>query len=88
AQALATLSVSPNPTPDGELRVQVGEASANGIYQVEALNLLGASVLSQTLRLSASAPATLDLRALPAGLYLLRLTDAQGRTALRRVVRQ
>lgn len=88
AQALSTLSVSPNPTPDGELRVLVGEASASGIYQVEVLNLLGARLLSQALRLSPAAPATLDLRALPAGLYLLRLTDAQGQTALRRVVRQ
>ncbi|MDJ0364115.1 GEVED domain-containing protein [Hymenobacter sp. H14-R3] len=88
AQALATLSVSPNPTPDGELRVLVGEASASGLYQIEVLNLLGARLLSQALRLSPAAPATLDLRALPAGLYLLRLTDAQGQTALRRVVRQ
>lgn len=88
AQALATLSVSPNPTPDGDLRVQVSEASASGLYQVEVLNLLGARLLSQALRLSPATPATLDLRALPAGLYLLRLTDAQGHTALRRVVRQ
>ncbi len=87
-QALATLSVSPNPTPDGELRVLVSDASASGLYHAEVLNLLGARLLSQPLRLSPAAPATLDLRALPAGLYLLRLTDAQGQTALRRVVRQ
>ena len=87
-QALPALTVSPNPTPDGYLRLQVSEASASGLYRVAVSNVLGASLLSQALRLSPAAPATLDLRALPAGLYLLHLTDAQGQTAVRRVVRQ
>jgi len=86
-QALPALTVSPNPTPDGYLRLQVSEASAAGLYRAAVTNILGASLLSQSLRLG-TAPATLDLRALPAGLYLLRLTDAQGQTAVRRVVRQ
>lgn len=88
ALALPALTVSPNPTPDGSLRVQVSEAAANGLYDFEVLSPLGARLLAQSLRLSAAAPATLDLSALPPGLYLLRLTNAQGQAALRRVVRQ
>ncbi len=88
AQALPALSVSPNPSPDGRLLVQVSDAGAAGSYDLEVTNVLGARLLTQALRLSPAAPASLDLGALPAGLYLLRLTNAQGQTALRRVVRQ
>jgi len=88
ALALAALTVSPNPTTDGLLQVQVSEASASGLYTLEVTNPLGTHLLGQTLRLGTAAPAALDLSALPAGLYLLRLTNAQGQTALRRVVRQ
>jgi len=87
ALSLPALTVSPNPTPDGSLRVQVSEAAANGLYDLEVLSPLGARLLAQSLRLSTAAPATLDLSALPPGLYLLRLTNAQGQAALRRVVR-
>jgi PKD repeat protein len=88
AQALAALTVSPNPTPDGQLHVQVSDPSASGTYELAVENLLGARLLSRQLRLSTTAPASLDLSTLPAGLYLVRLTDAQGTVALRRVVRQ
>ncbi|WP_198172683.1 GEVED domain-containing protein [Hymenobacter ginkgonis] len=88
AQALPALTVSPNPTPDGRLQLQVSEASASGTYSLAVENLLGARLLSGQVRLGVAAPAALDLAPLPAGLYLLRLTNAQGQTALRRVVRQ
>ena len=83
AQALAALTVSPNPTADGRLHLQVSEANASGAYEVVVENLLGARLLTGQVRLSLATPATLDLAALPAGLYLLRLTNAQGQTALR-----
>jgi len=87
-QALPALTVSPNPTSDGRLQLQVSEATASGSYDLEVLSPLGARLLAQSLRLGTAAPTTLDLSALPPGLYLLRLTNAQGQTALRRVVRQ
>ena len=88
AQALPALTVSPNPSPDGQLQVQLSDPAASGRYELAVDNLLGARLLAQTLRLSPAQPAALDLRALPAGVYLLRLTNAQGETALRRVVRE
>lgn len=88
AQALPALTLSPNPTPDGRLLVQVSEASASGLYELAVENLLGARLLGGQVRLSPASPATLDLASLPAGLYLVRLTNAQGEMALRRVVRQ
>ena len=51
-------------------------------------NLLGATLSETTVRLSPTADAALDLGALPKGVYLLRLRDAHGNTALRRVVRE
>lgn len=88
SQALPALTLSPNPTPDGNLLVQVSEPGANGRYAVVVTNVLGAELLRQDLRLSTGAPAPLSLAALPAGLYLVRLTNEQGQTALRRLVRQ
>jgi PKD repeat protein len=86
--ALPALTLSPNPTPDGNLQVQVSEPGANGRYAVVVENVLGAQLLAQDLRLRTGTPTTLSLAALPAGLYLVRLTNEQGQTALRRVVRQ
>ena len=86
-QALPSLSLYPTPTPDGRLRLALADASAAGQYGAEVRNLLGAVVLRTALRLS-PAEAELDLSALPAGVYVLHLRDAQGQTATRRVVRQ
>ena len=85
ARALAALTVSPNPSPDGRLQIGVSEPGLAGPYDLEVLSLLGARLRAQPLRLSPAAPAALDLSALPPGLYLLRLTNAQGQSALRRV---
>ena len=86
--ALPSLSLYPTPTPDGRLRLALTDARAAGRYTTEVQNLLGATVLRTTLRLGPTAEAELDLSALPAGVYVLRLRDAQGLTATRRVVRE
>ena len=85
--ALPSLSLYPTPTLDGHLRLALTDTRAAGLYSAEVRNLLGAVLLRATLRLSA-AEAGLDLSALPAGVYVLQLRDAQGQTATRRVVRQ
>jgi PKD repeat protein len=87
ALALPALSLYPNPTPDGRMRLSLPDASAAGVYTTEVQNMLGATVLRTSLRLGPAAEADLDLSALPVGVYVLRLRDAQGQTATRRVVR-
>lgn len=88
ALALPALSLYPNPTLDGRVRLSLPDASAAGLYATEVQNVLGATVLRTSLRLSPAAEADLDLSALPTGVYVLHLRDAQGQTATRRVVRQ
>ena len=88
ALALPALSLYPNPTRDGYLRLRLPDASAAGLYAAEVQNLLGATVLRTTMRLGPAAEAPLNLSALAPGVYVLRLRDAQGLTALRRVVRE
>ncbi|WP_345125741.1 GEVED domain-containing protein [Hymenobacter antarcticus] len=88
AQALPTLGLFPNPTLDGQLRLRLPDAATAGTYATEVQNVLGATVLRTTLRLGPAADATLDLSALAPGVYVLRLRDAKGQTALRRVVRE
>ena len=85
--ALPSLSLYPTPTLDGRLRLALTDARAAGLYTTEVRNLLGAVVQRSALRLG-TAEAELDLSALPAGVYVLQLRDAQGQTATRRVVRQ
>jgi PKD repeat protein len=86
-QALPSLSLYPNPTPDGYLRLALTDARAAGLYIAEVRNLLGAVLLRTALRLS-PAEAGLDLSGLPAGVYVLQLIDSQGHISTRRVVRQ
>ena len=88
AQALPALSLFPNPTLDGRLRLRLPDAAAAGTYRAEVQNVLGATVLRTTLRLGPAADAELDLSALAPGVYVLRLRDAKGQLALRRVVRE
>ncbi|SFQ03180.1 GEVED domain-containing protein [Hymenobacter arizonensis] len=87
AQALPGLSLFPNPTHDGRLFLSLPDAKAAGRYTAEVQNLLGATVLRTALRLAPTADAELDLSSLAPGVYVLRLRDAQGQTAMRRVVR-
>jgi PKD repeat protein len=88
AAVLPALSVYPNPTLDGRVRLNLPDASAAGLYTTEVQNLLGATLLRTALRLGPAAEAELDLSTLPTGVYVLRLRDAQGQTALRRIVRE
>ena len=88
ALALPALALYPNPTTDGLLRLHLPDARAAGLYAAEVQSLLGATVLRTALRLGPAADAELDLSALAPGVYVLRLRDARGQTALRRVVRQ
>ncbi len=88
AAALPGLTVAPNPTADGRLRLRLTDPSAAGPYAAAVRNLLGATLLTAALRLGPGTDADLDLGALAAGVYVLRLRDAQGRVAVRRVVRE
>ena len=88
ALALPALGLYPNPTLDGHLRLSLPDATAAGLYTSELQNLLGATVLRASLHLSPAADAELDLSSLAPGVYVLRLRDAQGREAQRRVVRE
>ncbi|GAA4369507.1 hypothetical protein GCM10023185_43190 [Hymenobacter saemangeumensis] len=88
AQALASLALYPNPTLDGRMRLHLSDVSGAGAYTASVENLLGARLLSSDLRLTTAADAELDLSSLAKGVYVLRLRDAQGRTAVRRVVRE
>lgn len=88
ALALPALGLYPNPTLDGHLRLRLPDATAAGLYTSEVQNVLGATVLRAALRLGPAADAELDLSNLAPGVYVLRLRDAQGREAQRRVVRE
>ena len=88
ASSLPALAVFPNPTADGYLRLRLTDASATGTYTTTVENVLGARVLTTSLRLLPGTDAALNLATLPRGLYLVRLHDDNGHTAIRRVVRQ
>ncbi|WP_083320974.1 GEVED domain-containing protein [Hymenobacter glacialis] len=88
AQALPALGIFPNPTADGRVRLRLPDARAAGPYATEVKDVLGATVLRTSLRLGPAADAELDLSALPPGVYVLHLRDAQGQTAVRRIVRE
>ena len=82
----SALVVWPNPAADGRFRVRLTpEGGAVGAAEVRIYDALGREVARQAL--AAGEPETLlDLSAAPAGVYLLRLTLADGRTAVRRLV--
>nr|WP_262904934.1 T9SS type A sorting domain-containing protein [Hymenobacter pini] len=87
AKAFAALTVAPNPTATGEVTLYLSDASAAGSYAAEVTNAVGACVYRANLRLTSTAGTTLNLSQLPQGLYLLRLRNAQGQTATRRLIR-
>jgi hypothetical protein len=72
-------AIYPNPT-DGQLILEVAE----GITELVILNPIDNIVHQQQLRKGAT---ELDLRTLPAGIYLLRITAANGTSSTKRMVK-
>lgn len=62
----------PNPTEDGVVYI---ETKSNNALKIEVLNVLGSVVASENKENSASEKIKLDLNALPAGTYFIRITD-------------
>lgn len=85
ARNLPNLTIYPNPTADGHLRLRQPDPAAAGTYAVRVDNVLGAAVQHTTVRLSANQDAELNLSELPHGLYLVRLQAPDGTVAVRRV---
>jgi hypothetical protein len=83
--AAPLLTLAPNPTT-GRLTVQLVQATAQAAT-LQVLDALGRSVYQQGLPAAATQEQTLDLQALPAGVYLVRVTSAAG-VATQRLVRQ
>ena len=83
----AALGVFPNPTA-GAVRVELGGLGPQGPARLCLFNALGQVLRQQPVPVAGGrATATLDVGALPTGVYLLRLTTQEG-TATRRLVRE
>ena len=85
ARRLPALTIFPNPTADGHLRLRLPDPAAAGTYAVRVDNVVGAQVVRTSVQLSPTQDGKLDLSSLPRGLYLVRLQDAKGKLATRRV---
>ena len=87
AQAATSLTVYPNPTPDGQVQLEL--SGYREAVQLTISNTLGQRVQETTLPASAlSRPQSLDLSALPAGVYVLQARTASGGVEVRRLVRE
>lgn len=87
-QANAALHVYPNPTHDGRLQVTLTSAPAT---ELTVLNSLGQVVYRTSVAAGAATaaqPLQLELRELPAGMYLLQTRTKAGEVATARFVRQ
>jgi hypothetical protein len=80
-QANAALRLYPNPTHDGRLQVTLASAPT---AELTVLNALGQVVYRSSV---AAGAATLELRDLPAGMYLLQTRTKAGEVATARFVR-
>jgi hypothetical protein len=85
AIAAPLLTLAPNPTT-GRLTVQLVQATAQAAT-LQVLDALGRPMYQQALPAAATQEHALDLQALPAGVYLVRVTSAAG-VATQRLVRQ
>lgn len=83
--AAPLLTLAPNPTT-GRVVVQLVQATAQAAT-LQVLDALGRTVHQQALPAAATQQQTLDLQALPTGVYLVRVTSAAG-VATQRLVRQ
>ena len=83
-----SLTVAPNPTPDGRVRVQLaGYAEPVALTVLDALGRAVSRTTVAAPGLQRTATVALDLGALPAGLYLLRVQSGAG-LEIRRIVRE
>ncbi|MGI4866057.1 MAG: PA14 domain-containing protein [Janthinobacterium lividum] len=79
------LTLAPNPTT-GRVTVQLVQANAQ-VATLQVFDALGRQVHQQPLRAATTQEQTLDLQALPAGVYLVRVASATG-VATQRLVRE
>lgn len=79
-----SLSLYPNPTPDGQL--QVAMAGPSKAFELTVLNALGQSVFHRSVT-AGSQLLTLDLSGLKSGIYILQGRSADG-TTVQRFVRE
>jgi hypothetical protein len=87
ARASTALAVYPNPTPDGHLLLEL--TGYQEAVSVRVLNAVGQQVYAGTVAGSApSRKQTLDLSALPSGVYILQARTASGSVDVRRIVRE
>ncbi|QKG54561.1 T9SS type A sorting domain-containing protein [Hymenobacter sp. BRD67] len=84
SQATLDLTIYPNPTPDGQLRLDL--PAQTHATQLTVLNTLGQPVYTTTLA-AGTTTTSLDLHSLATGVYLLRATTPDG-TSTRRLIRQ
>lgn len=78
AIAEASIRISPNPSADGRYQLAGAVAARYEVFDAQGRRVSAGQLPGD---------AALDLRAQPAGLYVLRLTDDAGRTVSRRLVR-
>jgi len=87
AQANTTLTVSPNPTPDGLVGLEL--SGFREAVTLTVTNTLGQRVAESTVASAAlGQKQTLNLSALPAGVYVLQARTASGAVEVRRIVRE
>ena len=85
ARTMPALTIFPNPAADGHLRLRLPDPAAAGTYAVRIDNVVGAQVMQSSVKLGPNQEAKLDLSSLPRGLYMVRLQNAEGKMATRRV---
>jgi hypothetical protein len=87
AQASTALTVAPNPTPDGLISLEL--SGFREAVTLTVTNTLGQRVAESTVASTAlGQKQTLNLSALPAGVYILQARTASGTLAVRRIVRE
>jgi hypothetical protein len=87
AQASTALTVAPNPTRDGLLTLEL--SGFREAVTLTVTNALGQRVAESTVASAAlGQKQTLNLSALPAGMYLLQARTASGAVEVRRIVRE
>lgn len=87
AQASTALTVAPNPTRDGLLTLEL--SGFREAVTLTVTNTLGQRVAESTVASTAlGQKQTLNLSALPAGVYLLQARTASGAVEVRRIVRE